>query len=94
MVEYLNFSEKRRYKKRKKKGGPLFGYPFFRPNSLLTVPDELASLKKLKLILLMDMYVTIEAIKKIEKLLPGVEVVPCSKDLESDEEFQKLFHGK
>lgn len=82
MVEYLNRSEKRIYKKRKKNGGDKLGYPLFRPNTVLTVPDEIVNLKKLKLIYLMDMYVTIDAIKKLEKLLPNCEVVPSSKDLE------------
>lgn len=84
MVEYLNRSEKKVYEKRKKNGGAKFGYPLFRPNTVLTVPDEIVNLKKLKLIHLMDMDVTIDAIKKIEKLLPNCEVVPSSKDLENE----------
>lgn len=84
MVEYLNRSEKKVYEKRKKNGGAKFGYPLFRPNSVLTIPDEIVNLKKLKLIHLMDMYVTIDAIKKIEKLLPDCEVIPSSEDLENN----------
>ena len=71
MVEYLNRSEERAYKKRKQNGGRQFGFPLFRPNSVITIPDEIVNLKKIKLIHLMDMYVNIEAIKKIEKLLPN-----------------------
>lgn len=93
MIEYLNRSERRAYRKRRKHGGDKFGYPLFRPNAVLTVPDEIANLKQLKLIHLMDMYVTIDAIKKIERLLPNVVVVPSSKDIEMEEELQKSFHS-
>lgn len=89
MVEYLNRSEKKVYKKRKQNGGSQFGYPLFRPNRVITVPEEIIKLKKLKLIHLMDMYVTVDAIKRIEKLLPNCEVVPSSKDLESEKEWLK-----
>ena len=93
MIEYLNRSERRAYGKRKKHGGDKFGYPLFRPNTVLTVPDEIANLKQLKLIHLMDMYITIDAIRKIESLLPDVVVIPSSKDLEMKEELEKQFHS-
>jgi hypothetical protein len=84
MVEYLNRSEKKAYKKRMQNGGKQFGYPLFRPNSIVTIPDEIINLKKLKVIHLMDMYVSIEAIKKIEQLLPNVIVIPSSENLEAE----------
>jgi hypothetical protein len=89
MVEYLNRSEKKIYEKRKTNGGDKFGYPLFRPNTVVSIPDEIINLKRLKVIHLMDMYVNKEAIKKIELLLPGVIVIPSSKDLEMEEELEK-----
>lgn len=84
MVEYLNRSEKKAYKKRKQNGGKQFGYPLFRPNTVLTIPEDITSLKKLKVIHLVDMYVSLEAIKKIEQLLPNVIVIPTSENLEAE----------
>ena len=45
IVEYLNFKERRAYNQRKIHGGELFGYDFFRPNRIRTIPDELVNLK-------------------------------------------------
>ncbi|MCA6437409.1 MAG: hypothetical protein IM600_03760 [Bacteroidetes bacterium] len=84
MVEYLNSSERKAYEKRLRNGGKQFGYPLFRANSVVTIPDEIINLKKLKVIHLMDMYVSIEAIKKIERLLPNVLVIPSSENLEAE----------
>jgi hypothetical protein len=87
MVEYLNKKEKKEYNKRKKNGGEQFGYPLFKPNFIRTVPDSIFVLKKLRIINFMDMYVTIDAIKKIEKLLPQCIVIPSSRELEMEKEL-------
>ena len=89
MIEYLNYSERKVYNKRKKNGGDLFGYPRFRPNTLLTIPNEIVDLKKLEIIYLDYTCVTLEEIKKIELLLPNVTVVPSSEELKAEADFFK-----
>ena len=89
MFEYLNRKERKIFNKRKKHGGENFGYPDFRINRILTIPDEIASLQKLKLINLMDTYTTIDAIKKLERLLPNCEIMPSSKFMEDEEQQRK-----
>jgi hypothetical protein len=82
MYEHLTPSQKKILKRKQNELGVCNVSLLYRPNEIIDIPQEISKLTKLELIYLIDVKVSIETIKKIEKLLPNVIVVPSSKDLE------------